>query len=156
MRNLWIFNIAATVSCQFVSDTSFSLGQCVTEEICVRAECFAEDSDVNSSPSLPLLFATLWHVHSMQHMCVCTMLGFSVCVILCMIHLAASTHSLARLLCFCVCVWTAAKPAFCFLSLKDPLWSERDTSATHTNTTPGQTQWQQVPGRHVQYHKFPW
>lgn len=56
----------------------------------------------------------------------------------------------------CVCVCTAAKPAFCFLSLKDPLWSERDTSATHRNTTPGQTQWQQVPGWYVQYHKFPW
>lgn len=61
-------------------------------QICLRTDYFAEDPDINSSLLVkntsdavpchsgfhPLSSAIFWHVHLMQHMCVCTTLGLSV------------------------------------------------------------------------------
>lgn len=47
--------------------------------------------------TLVLSFAPLWHIRSAQHMCVCTMLRFSVCDYVCDPFGSQSSHSLAVL-----------------------------------------------------------
>lgn len=79
---------------------------------------------------LALSSTTLWHILSVQHMCVSTMLGISVCDFVCDPFGSQSSHSLALLL-SSVCV--AAKPAFCFLALRAPC-DQRATATYIYNT----------------------
>ena len=131
-----MLNGAVTVSGQFVSDTLKSLGQCDAEEIksvsapsvlheiwmllqvreprthqCQRRSAFSVWA---RSP------ATLWHAQSVQHMCVCVCVcalrWVSLCVILCVIHLARSrptawhSYSVCVYVCVCVYEWLQNRP----------------------------------------------
>ena len=133
-----MLNGAVTVSGQFVSDTLKSLGQCDAEEIksvsapsvlheiwmllqvreprthqCQRRSAFSVWA---CSP------ATLWHAQSVQHMCVCVCVcvcalrWVSLCVILCVIHLARSrptawhSYSVCVYVCVCVYEWLQNRP----------------------------------------------
>lgn len=74
--------------------------------------------------------ATRWHVHSVQHMCVCTMLGFSLCDFVCDPFGSQSSHSLALSLGLCVC---SCETSLLFSRLKNPLMI-REIHQPHTHT----------------------
>lgn len=149
MWNLWIFNGTVTVSGQFVADTLRSHYQRDTEEIKSVSELTVlhkiwmliqvcqprrKCQCPLSFNILPLSSTTLWHVQSVRHMCVCTMLGFSVWFCVWSIWLSVSSHSLA--------LFTPSlradgcKTSLLFSRLKRPPYDQRDTSATNTTPRP--------------------
>ncbi len=95
-----------------MSDTLCSLGQCESEEIKPVSE-----------PLVIQCLALLPHagMYIQCSICVFALRWVSLCVILCAIHLALSHPTAWQSYSVCVCVCMAAKQAFCFLALGDPL-----------------------------------